>query len=355
MRTPRWVTTALAILGTAIIAAVAAAALPDNPYQRFSTLEATIQARIRWVYERIHEDPTPIDVAVLGSSRWGAAVDSPRLEASLARLGRPVTTVNFALPENGRDLQWVILQQLLAAKRPRLLVVGVTEKPSRFGHPAYKYVAPTADVIDPAYFGNLNYLANLAYLPFRQVKLFAARVFPAVFGLAPRPDPARYAGTNITAFAVRNDAGTPIDRDHPLDRAVLEAQVRRYERGLNAPLLSRRFADIEFGDDRVYLQRMMALARARGIKVVFLFLPYYSGPSVLQERALYTEFGPILDASFLARHPEFFADVAHVNRAGASALTDWLAPRIAALMPDGSINPGISSGQLPPAHLRNPT
>ncbi len=331
MRSPRWISKLLGVIGFALFAAAAAAALPDNPYQRFGTLANTIQARIQWIYERIHYDPAPIDVAVLGSSRWGAGVDSARLQADLRAGGAPVTTVNFALPENGRDLHWVILQELLAAKHPRLVIIGVIEKPSRYGHPAYKYVAPASDVVDPGYVGNLTYAANLAYLPYRQLRLFAARFAPDYFGLRPRPDPAHYAGSNNdNAFAFHTDDGKTIDRDHPIDPAILAAQVRRYEAGVHPPALGRALADVEFGDERIYVARMARAAKASGAKVIFLFLPYYTGPHAIQERAFYEQFGPILDASFLSSRSELYGDVAHLNRHGAAVLTDWLAPRVAA-------------------------
>ncbi len=333
MRLIRWPRRLAGIVGVAALAAVAAAALPDDPYMRFATLDHTIQNRIRWIYERIHDDPAPIDVAIIGPSRSGAAVSSPRLGSDLAALGRPLHTVNFSLPENGRDLNWVILQELLGTKHPRLIVIGVIEKPSRFGHPAYKYVAPAKDVVDPAYAGNLNYLANLIYLPYRQLRLFAARLAPQLFDLPARFDPTRYAGSDDdTTTTFRAGDGTVVERNARVPKPELEAGVVRYERGVHAARLGRRFADVEFGDERTYVRRMAALARTHGVPVAFLFLPYYTGPSVIQERALYQRLGPLLDASFVARHDEWYSDVAHLNHPGAIVLTDWLAPQVARLV-----------------------
>ncbi len=114
--------------------------------------------------------------------------------------------------------------------------------------------------------------------------------------------------------------------------ADLAAGKVRYERGVRPPLLGRRGADIEFGDERTYVRRMATLARAHGVELVFLFLPYYTGPSDLQERALYLRFGPVIDASFVKTHDEWYSDVAHLNHAGAVVVTDWLAPQLATLL-----------------------
>ncbi len=321
------------MLGTALLAGAAAMALPDNEYQRFSSLEHTIQNRIRWIYERMHNDPKPIDVAILGPSRSGAAVSAPRLQSDLAALGLPLTTVNFSLPENGRDLHWVIEEELLSAKAPKLLVISVIEKPGRFGHPAFKYIAPARDVIDPGFFGNLDYLSNLVYLPFRQIKLFAARAAPTFFELPDRFQPARYAGSDYdSTVSFRTGDGLWVEREKRIPRAALLAGKARYEKGVRPPVLGPRYADQEFGDERVYVARMAEAARKRGIPVAFLFLPYYGGPSQVQERKFYERYGPVLDASFVSTHDEWFSDVAHLNRAGALVLTDWLAPQLADML-----------------------
>lgn len=329
MKRVDWLRGAAIFLLVAVLLGVGAACLPDNEYQRYETLENTIQKRMRWIYERTHYDPAPIDIAVLGPSRTGAAVNGPRFEADLKAAGRRERPVNFSLAENGRDLHWVLEQQLLAAKSPKLLVIGVIEKPGRYGHPAYKYIAPARAVVDPGYAANLSYPANLVYLPYRQLRLAWARLFPQASGLPARFDPARYAGSNPD-FTVSFRAADDIAPPQPTPEQ-LEAGRVRYERGVQPPLFPR-FADQEFGNERVYVRRMAEAARARGISVVFLFLPYFGGPNTIQERALYERYGPILDASFLATHPEWYSDVAHLNPLGAEALTDWLAPRLVPLL-----------------------
>ena len=49
----------LLILAIAFLAAVAAAMLPDDPYQRWQLLDGTIQKNARWIYERTNFDPDP--------------------------------------------------------------------------------------------------------------------------------------------------------------------------------------------------------------------------------------------------------------------------------------------------------
>jgi hypothetical protein len=194
-------------------------------------------------------------------------------------------------------------------------------------------VAPAAAVVDPAYVGNLNYLQNLIYLPYRQLRLFAARLLPGVFELPDRFEPERYAGTAFdSTVSFRTGDGIWVERDKVVPRSELEAGKARYERGVTPPLLGPDFADEEFGNERAYIRRMVAAAEARGIKVVFLFLPYFEGPAAVQERAFYEAQGPLLDAHFVANHAEWFSDVAHLNHDGALVVSDWLAEKLAPML-----------------------
>jgi hypothetical protein len=313
------------ILAGAVGLAVACCFLPENAYQRWQLLDGTIHARARWIYERCNFDPRPIDVAFLGPSRISADVEAPRLSAELAARGLPSNVVNFALPENGRNLNLAIAEQILAHKQPKLLVLGVIEKPGRFGHNAFKYIAPRELVDDPGYAGNMKYLGDLIYLPFRQLRLFAADVLPGGAGLRKDFDPAHYAGSSVdtTGNVVLPD-GEVRDGEHPRPHAELMRGVRKLERGMHPPILPPSLADIEFGDERIYISRIAALASAKHVPLAFLFLPYYTGPTTIQEQTFYASFGPVWNAGFLAPHSEWYADYGHLTRTGAEHLTDWL-------------------------------
>ena len=317
------------VLGTVVGAAVCAACLPDAPYERFQLLDNTIQRDSRWIYERTNFDPAPIDVAFLGPSRVGAAVDAPLLQQDLAALGIKANVANLSTPEEGRNLNLVFAKELFASKHPKLVVIGVIEKPGRFGHPAFKYLAPAAMVANPGYFGNLSYLSDLMYLPFRQMKLFAAQLFPSLSGFDETFNPSRYAGSNPPFVSVVHlPDGRTVDRTTVVAADKLEDAQAKRSVAEHPPILPRALADVEFGGDRHYVRAIVDLAEQHGARVAFLFLPYFHGPLNIQERDLYASFGTVIDAGFLADHAPWFADVAHLNLDGATALTNWLAPQI---------------------------
>lgn len=315
----------MAILALALVGAVGLSLLPERPYQRWQLLEGTIHGKARWIYERIHFDPQPIDVAFIGPSRIGAGVDAPRLSAALAARGLPSNVVNFSLPETGRNINYVIVDELLKTKQPKLLVIGVMEKPSRFGHPTFKFLAPRSLIVHPGYFPKIDYFSDLIYVPYRQAQLFGAYLAPGVLGPPATFQPERFAGhsPDTTGDVVLPD-GTVKNISEPASMYELERGVRKLEGGSIPPVLPPGYADLEFGDERHYVREIARMAKARGVKVAFLFLPYYTGPSVLQEAALYDEYGPTWNAEFLALQADLFADYGHLTSSGADLLTDWL-------------------------------
>lgn len=320
----------VAILAVSLAAAVLVCLLPENPYQRWQLLDDTIHARSSWIYERVHFDPTPIDVAFVGPSRVGAAVNAPRLGRELAARGLPSNVVNFSLPETGRDINAVIVEEMLKEKTPKLIVIGVIEKPARFGHSAFKYIAPREDVVSPGHLANGRYLGNLIYLPFRQMRLFVADVAPNVMGLHQNFDPARYRGSslNTTGNIVMPD-GSVKNGDQNAPLSELDRGVRKLEAGMTPPILPPQFADIEFGDERHYIREVVRAAKAKGVPVAFLFLPYYTGPSEVQEQAFYEDYGPVWNAGFVADNAALFADYGHLTSSGAEIVTDWLVDPVA--------------------------
>jgi hypothetical protein len=305
---------------------VAAACLPDNPYQRWQLLDGTIHKRARWIYERVHFDPEPIDVVLIGPSRMGAGVSAPILARTM---GLPeARVVNFAMPENGRNLHALIVDELFTEKRPRLLVIGVIEKPGRYGHSAFRHVAPAAELAQPRHAANVKWPGDLVFLPWRQLRLTAARVAPGAMGLAPTFDAARYPGSSIDTSG---DEFLPEDKRWPggiTPLWELERGVRKLESGNTPPILPASMADIEFGDERVNIRRIIAAAQAHGTRIVFLALPYYTGPADVQERALYESAGPVLSAHFLSDDPALYADYGHFNGQGAARLSAWLGAQL---------------------------
>ena len=219
--------TILAAFCFALALAGAVCLLPENPYQRWQLLDGTIYGQLRWMYERIHFDPKPIDIAILGSSRTQLGLSAAEIEHKLALDGKTANVVNFSLPGAGRNLQWAIVDELYKAKSPKAIVLLVDDQPYPFGHTAFKYVAPAEAIVSPPTPLLHNYLYDLAHLPARKVELFGANLFPNLFGLSKQFDLAPYAKTR-TDFSTNfpGESGKMVDMEHPVPRATLLAQTK---------------------------------------------------------------------------------------------------------------------------------
>ena len=125
----------LFVLAVAFACAVGAGFLPDDPYQRWQLLDGTIHDNARWIYERSHFDPTPIDVAFIGPSRTGAGVIAPRLMSDLKARGVTANVVNFSLPETGRNMNWAAAEQMFAVKKPSWRFLGSSKSRRGTGIP----------------------------------------------------------------------------------------------------------------------------------------------------------------------------------------------------------------------------
>lgn len=241
--------------------------------------------------------------------------------------------INASLPQDGRNLSDVIVREILSAKTPRLIVIGVTEKPSRFGHPAFKYIAPAGRVLDPGYFPDFNYASDVMFLAYRQIRLFFARFLPGGTGLDAQFRPSTYRGESIETVGSRAGGRFGKAADHPGDPAKVRRDARAFAASMHPPLLHGKLERWEFGDERANVADIAKAATARGVRVAFLYLPYFGAHPQVQEARFYHRFGPIWMAGFLASHIELYYDYAHLDRAGAEQLTDWLAPFVVDELP----------------------
>ena len=78
-----------------VVAAVATIAvmliLPHDRYIRWQALHTEAYARLGWAYERIHDDPTPLDVAFIGTSHTLNGVDAAAVDKALAAASTPLS------------------------------------------------------------------------------------------------------------------------------------------------------------------------------------------------------------------------------------------------------------------------
>lgn len=325
---------------TAAIVLTGTLFLPHDRYIRWQDMRVEAYARLGWIYERIHFDPTPIDVAFIGTSHTMNGIDSAAvadaiMRASPASRARPVHVTNLSIPAYGRNLHWLIARELLENRKVGMLVLEIFENETRKAHPLFLYPADVSDVLNAPLFINLDYFHDLVRLPYRQLSLFVKTLWPEEFGLRRVFDPAHYDGSmvdNTRVVQVHGVAITPL-RDRRMDPSKLEAYRRQRAGEKNLHMLGGRFDWLEYRFPRYYVTKILDLAKQRGVAVKFLYLPAYGQPDLPYDTSLYAGRGQIITANDILAKKENWEDIDHLNLYGAAELSarvgSLLAPSVA--------------------------
>jgi hypothetical protein len=316
----------------AVVLAVLVCFLPNDPYQRYQQLDGTSYQTVHWAYERIHDDPTPIDVLILGSSRTLLGLRTSLIEQRLAEAGKPAHVVNTSLVGEGRDSEWEIYQEIVKAHRhPKVIVMMIAGSPRPWGHESFKYIAPAPDVLTEARHGLYAGVRDLMYLPYRQMHMFAALVAPVAFELPRTFDPARYAATRTdftTSFFAPEGGWKEMEKPQTLE--YLERELRAHPEGyIRHSVVPAPFRRITDADEAIYVDLILREAARQGSKVLFVYIPGYAEQPKIMGREYYERFGPIQDNSDLIRQHPLFADWEHLNGHGAVIASDRVAAAVA--------------------------
>ena len=193
------------------------------------------------------------------------------------------------------------------------------------------YFASSADIAFAPSALLHNYLADISFLPFRQMELFAASLFPDIFGLRANFNPARYVDTRsdfTTDFRGLN--GELVNMEAELSAAKLRADHQEFKELLHVHRLPRLAASVIDADERDYLDKIAQLASAHGAKLLMLYVPDFdSGKLDEGIRKHYGRYGTVLDNSDLATRNTLFMHWGHLNHAGAMVLSDRIADAVA--------------------------
>jgi hypothetical protein len=320
------------LLVVSFMCAAAACCLPDNSYQRFQLTDGTLFNTLRYAYERIHFDSRPIDVAIVGPSRSQLGLSAPIVQRRLASLGWTANVENFSVIADGRNVEWSIVNEIFKVKSPKVIVVAVDETPYHYGHPAFKYIAPADAIIFPPSPLLHNYLYDLLYLPFRQIKLFLAMLAPGLSGLQIEFDPQAFARTP-TDFTIshRLPDGRWIEMGREIPRTQLVEEARAIEVTRTQSKVSRFLEAITTSDDQLYIQQIAAAAHAHGARLVFVFMPTFNGASRVADMTFLERYGTVVDNGDLTQQDKLYEGWAHFNHAGAVVVSNRLATAIANL------------------------
>lgn len=261
-------------------------------------------AKVGWVHERMIAQKNDAENIFMGSSHVLNGVDD---ELISRRLG-PGAAYNAAIATSGRNLEYVVLRDMLARNRPKRLFLEVRETEERTSHFGFAVVGTVSDVIEAPVnpWWPRDALAMLQHrFEFLLSRLSlttpatASRATPR-FGFIPNPDQA---------------AREKLARD-----ADAMARNKRWR------VLPKMFGDLEFRANMIYVEQVARLCTELGIELHFLHLPYVGAPSEPAHAAFYRSLGTLhpMPPEFLS-DLQYWADITHFNVKGAEAYSRWLA------------------------------
>ena len=297
---------------------VVLALVPRAEERRLATLKGD-GLRLAVLYNRTRTDPRPVDVAFFGSSHTVNGIDDAGLEADLAARHLPVKVANMGMFVMGRDLQYRLVRQLFTYRRPRLVVLEINEHVAPLNHPYMPYVGQASDLLACGPTGNLPTM-GLLFLKQQWLGLTDA-LLPARAPLPTLPQ-APYGWQPL--FGVWSGQANPPSFGDKLERIA----------GKTARMGLYRATDY-YEDCQV--ARIANLVRARGARLMFLYLPEYKyaadpDPGLI---ARYSRWGQVIVVpSDIAEDRSDWADHAHLNHTGSEALRAALdGPLASALTP----------------------
>jgi hypothetical protein len=335
---------------TALAALAGMILLPQDKYLRYQALNDHVAPHAYWIYERIHADPAPIDIAFIGSSRTGRSIHSARLEADLAQQGVAAKAVNFFMFKSGRNMHYAVAKELLESRRVQLLVLEITEWEDRKPHPDFVFLADPQDVVFAPLFINFNYLSDLGRLPGRQVDLFLETATRDLGVRKPDFVPPPYEGSNldIAEYLVTLDGRKHYFTQQHSFEHMEELRVRQLGE-ITPPVLPASLNWLEFRFPRYYIEHILELAARKGTRVVFLYVPRYGGPVDAPPYQQYTAQAGLINPRLgLQQNFRVWDDETHLNWDGAREFTDAVAGQLVA----GHYVAATGPGAGPPLQLQ---
>lgn len=317
--------------------------LSFDPYIAWQQAQATQLFHSRWVYERLHFDASPIEVAIIGSSKLESGISPEELSKTLSqRMGRPVPVANLSIVMPGRDFADRIVTELLATHPEVRLILLSDDGEITNSHPMFKETAPLRDVASAPLLVNLHYAANLLAMPYRNFANAAQQQKPAWFGVTSHFEAGGYLGTDLDrTLGYQTPEGRTVNGDISMDATALGAMSKAAVARQAAGLAWLRFlpADQRLAIDHYYLASIAWHARAAHVRLAVVALPLFGPVQPAGDHRAYNGVGPVISVGWLSSRPELYQSAAHLNRTGAKLASIALGDAIVPLLSAGRLSP----------------
>jgi len=254
-----------------------------------------------WIYDRISKNPTPVDIAFIGSSHTIHAFQDKKIEEIL---GTDHRIANLGYCRYGRNLEYLLLRMLLENKTPKFVVLEVHEDEEKNSHDLILTPTPI----------NRDYFADLFHGASARLEYFKSRYI--FWKNYPEPDFELFGYGEADRVVPENE----LKENQEVWRKRLERkQIQSVE-------------DLQLKYPFAYLNKMIDLMKEKNIQFLFVYLPEFGSKMKNPKHASYYQnFAPLLippDSIF--NDSSNWMDASHLNDKGSGMLSEWMAGQLKA-------------------------
>lgn len=263
-----------------------------------------------WIYNRIYHHPKPIDVAFIGSSVTKSSVNDYFVEHWVQKqTGLDWHFANLSFCQYGRNLNYVILKDLLKKRTVKYVVLEVRQDENFGGHPMFPYLADTESMKGSPVFLNHAYFSDWYYAGVSRVEYWKQTLFYTK--LAYEYTEAEYGHAYWSQVV-----------DSTLLEKVKQGELELHKRQ-EFPIV--RAINMQF--PKYYIEKMSQLCKANEVELLFLYTPFYGGIEFMpKELKFYQKFGEVfIPPPDVFINKNNWADKTHINIHGAKPNSFWFA------------------------------
>ncbi len=295
---------------------------PDKKFA-YTFVKGECDNKAEWIYQRVFENQEKIDIAFTGASQTSCAITDELVEKQLdSALNSELKVASLGYCRRGRDIQFAMLKDLFAHKKPKLLVIEITENEPAKSHPVFPYLAESKDVLGSLVFFNQRFLSNF-------YKALVVR-----FEYCKN----RFFGIQADKLCAISNFGY-ISSNQVVNLDELNKNQQPWKKKLANPkpaLISK----IEIKYPLHYLEKIVKLANSNHCEVVFLYLPEYgSGLKEPENIRIYRNIAPvILLPDSIIQNKTNWKDPMHFNDDGAKQASDFISGKLAEQLQKNKLN-----------------
>lgn len=265
-----------------------------------------IDCNTSWIYYRLFQNQTPINVAFLGTSHTGCGINDSLLETLLLN---QINVANLAYCTKGRNIQYPLIKDLVLTKKPRIVFLEVTEDEFTSSHKDFPYIADLKDVFSPQFAYNPTVL-NDFYQAFNARFNYTKKQLKKELELEP------------LSSSLKNHSYTPFNF------SASEQDMEKYKKNNSTKYKNQSslFHNVKISSSKKYIKEIYEIAQKEQITLIFLYLPSY-GTSLEKplEYDFYKQYGDVWIPPYsIFTNPKNWVDSEHLNATGSYELANWL-------------------------------